>query len=71
MGGDALNARIRCACDGNRKSRCVVVRPQRRTAHDLHGPQIHWRGLPLTLKNVIVLENPFRFTKDNIDQFEF
>src|SRR5947208_9407290 len=24
---------------------------------------------PLTLKNVIVLGNPFRFTKDNIDQF--
>src|SRR5437899_1164725 len=26
---------------------------------------------PLTLKNVIVLGNPFRFTKDNIDQFNF
>jgi len=26
---------------------------------------------PLTLKNVIVLGNPFRFTKDNIDQFDF
>jgi hypothetical protein len=25
----------------------------------------------LTLKNVIVLGNPFRFTKDNIDQFDF
>jgi hypothetical protein len=25
----------------------------------------------LTLKNVIVLGNPFRFTKDNIDQFNF
>jgi len=23
------------------------------------------------LKNVIVLGNPFRFTKDNIDQFNF
>src|SRR2546425_452032 len=26
---------------------------------------------PFTLKNVIVLGNPFRFTKDNIDQFNF
>src|SRR5258708_38208834 len=26
---------------------------------------------PLTLKNVIVLGNPSRFTKDNIDQFNF
>src|SRR5438132_3387905 len=26
---------------------------------------------PLTLKNVIVLGNPFRFTTDNIDQFDF
>jgi rhamnose transport system substrate-binding protein len=26
---------------------------------------------PLTLKNVIVLGDPFRFTKDNIDQFNF
>jgi rhamnose transport system substrate-binding protein len=26
---------------------------------------------PLTLKNVIVLGTPFRFTKDNIDQFDF
>src|SRR5256886_17582267 len=26
---------------------------------------------PLTLKNVIVLANPFRFTRDNIDQFNF
>ena len=26
---------------------------------------------PLTVKNVIVLGNPFRFTKDNIDQFNF
>jgi rhamnose transport system substrate-binding protein len=26
---------------------------------------------PLTLKNVIVLGNPFRFTKDNINQFDF
>jgi rhamnose transport system substrate-binding protein len=26
---------------------------------------------PLTLKNVIVLGNPFRFTTDNIDQFNF
>jgi len=26
---------------------------------------------PLTLKNVIVLGNPFRFTRDNIDQFNF
>ena len=26
---------------------------------------------PLTLKNVIVLGNPFLFTKDNIDQFNF
>ena len=26
---------------------------------------------PLTLKNVIVLGNPFRFTKDNIDRFNF
>ena len=26
---------------------------------------------PLTLKNVIVLGNPFLFTKDNIDQFDF
>ena len=26
---------------------------------------------PLTLKNVIVLGNPFRFTNDNIDQFNF
>ena len=26
---------------------------------------------PLTLKNVLVLGNPFRFTKDNIDQFDF
>ena len=26
---------------------------------------------PFTLKNVIVLGNPFRFTKDNIDQFDF
>jgi hypothetical protein len=26
---------------------------------------------PLTLKNVIVLGNPLRFTKDNIDQFNF
>jgi hypothetical protein len=26
---------------------------------------------PLTLKNVILLGNPFRFTKDNIDQFDF
>ena len=25
----------------------------------------------LTLKNVIVLGNPFLFTKDNIDQFSF
>ncbi len=28
------------------------------------------KGL-LTLKNVIVLGNPFGFTKDNIDQFDF
>jgi len=27
------------------------------------------KGL-LTLKNVIVLGSPFRFTKDNIDQFD-
>ena len=26
---------------------------------------------PLTLKNEIVLGNPFLFTKDNIDQFNF
>jgi rhamnose transport system substrate-binding protein len=26
---------------------------------------------PLALKNVILLGNPFRFTKDNIDQFNF
>jgi hypothetical protein len=26
---------------------------------------------PLTLKNVIVLGDPLRFTKDNIDQFNF
>src|SRR3989442_10903650 len=26
---------------------------------------------PLTLKNMIVLGNPFRFTNDNIDQFNF
>ena len=26
---------------------------------------------PLTLNNLIVLGNPFRFTKDNIDQFAF
>jgi hypothetical protein len=26
---------------------------------------------PLTLKNMIVLGNPFRFTNDNIDQFDF
>jgi len=26
---------------------------------------------PLTLKNVIVLGDPFRFTKDNIDEFNF
>jgi rhamnose transport system substrate-binding protein len=26
---------------------------------------------PLTLNNLIVLGNPFRFTKDNIDQFDF
>lgn len=26
---------------------------------------------PLTLKNVIVLGDPFLFTKDNIDQFNF
>ena len=26
---------------------------------------------PLTLRSVIVLGNPFRFTKDNIDQFNF
>ena len=26
---------------------------------------------PLTLKNVIVLGKPFRFTKENIDQFDF
>jgi rhamnose transport system substrate-binding protein len=26
---------------------------------------------PLTLKNVIALGNPFRFTKDNIDEFNF
>jgi hypothetical protein len=26
---------------------------------------------PMTLNNLIVLGNPFRFTKDNIDQFAF
>jgi hypothetical protein len=26
---------------------------------------------PLTLKNVIVLGDPLRFTKDNIDHFNF
>ena len=26
---------------------------------------------PLALRNVIVLGNPFRFTKDNIDRFNF
>ena len=26
---------------------------------------------PLTLNNVIVLGNPFRFKKDNIDQYAF
>lgn len=26
---------------------------------------------PLTLNNLIVLGNPFRFAKDNIDQFDF
>jgi hypothetical protein len=29
------------------------------------------RAAALVLKNVIVLGNPFRFTKDNIDQFNF
>ena len=28
-------------------------------------------GTAMKLKNVIVLGNPFRFTKDNIDQFDF
>jgi hypothetical protein len=26
---------------------------------------------PLTLRNVIVLGSPFRFTKENIDKFNF